>query len=301
MSHAGAVSAAPAPANMTSRSPLHDSPRMSLRRSRSNASPRIDRERDDPRPPNALLMLLEGRAPIEFFSLFAALPWLARLPRGDGHPVLVFPGMAASDITTVPLRRYLNSLGYVTQAWGQGLNFGPRPGVIARSADDLRALADKHGQPVSLIGWSLGGLYARELAKLHPTLTRCVVTLGTPFTGHPKATNAWRVYELLSRSKVGDAELMAEIRKPPPVPTTSIYSRSDGIVSWRCSLNDPGPLVENIEVPASHVGMGTNPLVLYAVADRLAQPIGQWRRFDVSGARRWFFRTALPDAMATAG
>jgi len=246
-------------------------------------------------------MLLEGRAPIEFFSLFAALPWLTRLPRGDGHPVMVFPGMAASDITTVPLRRYLASLGYVTQAWGQGLNFGPRPGVLERCGDDIRALADKHGQPVSLIGWSLGGLYARELAKLHPTETRCVITLGTPFTGHPKATNAWRIYELLSRSKVGDAELMAEIRKPPPVPTTSIFSRSDGIVSWRCSLNDPGPLVENIEVPASHVGMGTNPLVLYAVVDRLAQPIGQWRRFDVSGARRWFFRTALPDAMATAG
>jgi len=274
---------------------------MSLRRSRSNARSRVDAGRDDPRPPNAILMLLEGRAPIEFFSLFAALPWLARLPRGDGHPVIVFPGMAASDITTVPLRRYLASLGYDTQAWGQGLNFGPRPGVLERCADDIRALADKRGQPVSLIGWSLGGLYARELAKLHPTETRCVITLGTPFTGHPKATNAWRLYELLSRSKVGDAELMAEIRKPPPVPTTSIYSRSDGIVSWRCSLNDAGPLVENIEVPASHVGMGTNPLVLYAVADRLAQPIGQWRRFDVSGARRWFFRTALPEAMATAG
>jgi pimeloyl-ACP methyl ester carboxylesterase len=246
-------------------------------------------------------MLLEGRAPIEFLSMFAALPWLARLPRGDGHPVLVFPGMGASDVTTVPLRRYLAGLGYVAQAWGQGLNFGPRPGVLERSADDIRALADKHGQPVSLIGWSLGGIYARELAKLHPAETRCVITLGTPFTGHPKATNAWRIYELLSRSKIGDAELMAEIRKPPALPTTSIFSRSDGIVSWRCSLNDAGPLVENIEVPASHVGMGANPLVMYAVADRLAQPIGQWRRFDVSGARRWFFRTALPDAMATAG
>jgi hypothetical protein len=85
------------------------------------------------------------------------------------------------------------------------------------------------------------------------------------------------------------------------VPTTSIYSRSDGIVSWRCSLNDDGPLVENIEVPASHVGMGANPLVLFAVADRLAQPIGRWQRFDVSGARRWFFRTARPEAVATAG
>jgi pimeloyl-ACP methyl ester carboxylesterase len=154
---------------------------------------------------------------------------------------------------------------------------------------------------VSLIGWSLGGIYARELAKLHPALARCVVTLGTPFTGHPKATNAWRIYELLSGSKVGDAALMEQIRTPPPVPTTSIYSRSDGIVSWRCSLNEPGALVENIEVPASHVGMGANPFVLYAVADRLAQPIGRWQPFEVSGARRWFFRTALPEAMATAG
>ena len=267
---------------------------MSLRRSRSNAVPRVGRDRDDPRPPNALLLLLEGRAPLEFLSLFAALPWLARLPRGDGHPVMVFPGMAASDVTTLPLRRYLAGLGYVTRAWGQGLNFGPRPGVLERCADDIRALADKHGEPVSLIGWSLGGIYARELAKLHPTESRCVITLGTPFTGHPKATNAWRIYELLSRSKVGDAELMAEIRKPPPVPTTSIFSRSDGIVSWRCSLNEAGPQTENIEVHASHTGMGMNPLALYAVADRLAQPPQQWRHFDARGARRWFFRNPTP-------
>lgn len=300
MIHASFAAAQPPPANMTSPSRSFDPSRMHLRRSRSNASPRVGRDRD-PRPPNALLMLLEGRAPIEFVALFAALPWLARLPRGDGHPVLVFPGMGASDVTTVPLRRYLNRLGYITQAWGQGLNFGPRPGVLERSAEDIRALAETHQQPVSLVGWSLGGIYARELAKLHPTLTRCVVTLGTPFTGHPKATNAWRIYELLSRSKIGDVDLMAEIRKPPPVPTTSIYSRSDGIVSWRCSLNDPSPLAENIEVPASHVGMGTNPLALYAVADRLAQPIGHWQRFDISGARRLFFRTALPEAVATAG
>jgi pimeloyl-ACP methyl ester carboxylesterase len=274
---------------------------MPLRRHRSMPSRWPPHEGADARAPNALLMLLEGRAPMEFFSLVAALPWLARLPRGDGHPVLVFPGMGASDITTVPLRRCLQALGYVTQAWGQGFNFGPRPGVIERSADDLRALAEAHGQPVSLIGWSLGGIYARELAKMHPSLARCVITLGTPFTGHPKATNAWRIYELLSRSKVGDADVMAEIRKPPPVPTTSIYSRTDGVVAWRCSLNDPGPLVENIEVPASHVGMGMNPLALYAVADRLAQPVGRWQPFDVSGARRLFFRTAHPDAVAAAG
>jgi pimeloyl-ACP methyl ester carboxylesterase len=260
-------------------------------------APRHDQER----APSAFLMLLEGRAPAEFAALVAALPWLSRLPRGDGHPVLVFPGMGASDVTTLPLRRFLQGLGYVTQAWGQGLNFGPRPGVIERSAADLRALAERHGQPVSLIGWSLGGIYARELAKRHPAESRCVVTLGTPFTGHPRATNAWRIYELLTGSKVGDESMMAEIRKAPPVPTTSIYSRTDGIVSWRCSLNEPGPLVENIEVHASHVGMGMNPLALYAVADRLAQPIGEWRSFDASGARRWFFRTGLPATAAAAG
>ena len=243
-------------------------------------------------------MLLEGRAPMEYFSLLAALPWLVRVPRGDGHPVMVFPGMAAGDLSTIPLRRYLRSLGYVAEAWRQGLNFGPRPGVLERAGDDLRTLAQRHGQPVSLVGWSLGGIYARELAKMHPSLTRCVVTLGTPFAGHPKATNAWRVYELLSRSKVGDPDEMARVRTPPPLPTTSIYSRSDGIVAWRCSVDEPGPLVENIEVPASHFGLGANPLALYAVADRLGQPAGRWRPFDAGGARRFFFRTAHPEAPA---
>ena len=254
--------------------------------------------RADPRPPGALLMLLEGRAPMEFFSLFAALPWLWRVRRGDGHPAIVFPGMGTSDIATLALRRYLRRLGYVTQAWGQGLNLGPRPGVIERAADDLRRLADRHGRPVSLVGWSLGGIYARELAKMHPDETRCVVTLGTPFAGHPKSTNVWRIYELLAHSKVGDPALMARIGTPPPMPTTSIYSRSDGVVAWRSCINAPGPLSENIEVPTSHLGMGANPLVLYAVADRLAQPIGAWRPFELAGARRLFFRTAHPDASA---
>ncbi|MEO6897569.1 MAG: alpha/beta hydrolase [Caldimonas sp.] len=253
------------------------------------------------RAPGALLLLLEGRAPMELASLVASWPWMRRLPRGDGHPVLVFPGMGANDTTTVPLRRFLRELGYATSAWGQGLNVGPRPGVLERAADDLRALAEQHGQPVSLVGWSLGGIYARELAKLHPGQVRSVITLGTPFTGHPKATNAWRIYELLSRSKIGDGDGMARIRGEPPVPTTSIFSRSDGIVSWHCSLNAPSPIAENIEVPASHVGLGMNPLALYAVADRLAQPIGEWKPFDVSGVRRCFFRIGATESTPAAG
>ena len=246
-------------------------------------------------------MLLEGRAPLEYASMIAAMPWLRGLARGDGHPVMVFPGMAANDLTTLPLRRFLRSLGYVTQACGQGLNLGPRSGVLDRCANDIRALADRTGEPVSLIGWSLGGIYAREMAKPLADVTRCVITLGTPFTGHPRATNAWRLYEWFTGTRVGDPALMAQIRCPPPVPTTSIYSRSDGVVAWRCSVNEPGRMVENIEVPASHVGMGMNPLALYAVADRLAQPLGHWQRFDASGVRRWFFRTDAGDALAAAG
>ena len=252
---------------------------------------------NDLRPPNAFLLMLEGRVFWELGAMLAATPWLRRLPKGDGHPVLVFPGMGANDVTTVPLRNFLSGLGYVTQAWGQGFNFGPRDGVLERCAADVRALSEKHGQPVSLVGWSLGGLYARETAKALPDHTRCVVTLGTPFGGQPRATNAWRIFEMLSGHKAHDPAMIARLRTPPPLPTTSIYSRTDGIVAWQCSLNVPGPQVENIEVHASHIGMGMNPLALYAIADRLAQPLGGWRPFDPSGARRWFFQTGVnPDA-----
>jgi hypothetical protein len=139
------------------------------------------------------------------------------------------------------------------------------------------------------------------MAKELPKHARSVITLGTPFSGHPRATNAWRIFEMLSGQSADDPTLIERLRTPPPVPTTSIYSRTDGIVSWQCSLNEPGALTENVEVHASHTGMGMNPLALYAVADRLSQPPGQWRHFDASGARRWFFQGAPPnDATKTA-
>jgi pimeloyl-ACP methyl ester carboxylesterase len=241
--------------------------------------------------PNLFLMMMEARAPWEFAAMIASAPWLRKLPAGDGHPVLVFPGLGANDLTTAPLRRVLDDLGYVTHPWGQGFNFGPRKGVLERASADVRAMFKRHAKPVSLIGWSLGGIYARELAKELPEHARCVITLGTPFTGHPRATNAWRFFELVSGHSIDDPTMIEQIRKTPPVPTTSIYSKTDGIVAWQCSVNEPGPLVENIEVHASHIGMGMNPLALYAVADRLAQPPGRWTHFDPSGARRWFFRT----------
>lgn len=240
--------------------------------------------------PGPWRLLLEARAPWEYAAMVAAAPWLKRLPAGDGHPVLVFPGLGASDFTTLPLRNFLRERGYSPYAWKQGFNFGPRHGVLDACREQLHQVATRHGERVSLIGWSLGGLYARELAKEQPGNARCVITLGTPFVAHPRATNAWRFYELVSGQSTHDAELIEQLRGTPPCPTTSIYSRTDGVVAWQCSLNPAEPRAENIEVHASHLGMGMNPLALYAIADRLAQDPQAWKRFDVKGARRWFYK-----------
>ena len=252
---------------------------------------RLRNQQDKVRAPNALLMMLEGRAPWEYAALIAARPWLRKLPAGDGHPVLVFPGLGAHDFTTLPLRHFLEERGYVPYPWKQGFNFGPRDGVLQGCRDQAETIYQRHQRPMSIIGWSLGGVYARELAKEMPDRTRCVITLGTPFAGHPRATNAWRFYELMSGKSVEDEAVIAQVREAPPVPTTSIYSRSDGIVAWQCSVNEEGPLAENVALHASHVGMGMNPLAMYVIADRLAQPSGEWKHFDASGARRWFFQT----------
>jgi hypothetical protein len=252
---------------------------------------------DEPAPheikaPSALLLLLEGRAPWEFGATLAAESILKGAPAGDGHPVLVFPGLAANDMTTAPLRKFLRRRGYEPHGWNFGFNLGPRRGVLRGCVEHVRELHEHTGRRVSLIGWSLGGLYAREIAKQVPELVRCVITLGTPFAGHPKATNAWRLYEWISASKVDDLKVHGQLRVPPPVPTTSIYSKTDGVVAWRCSVNPPAPQAENIEIRASHFGMGGNPAALYAIADRLAQPEGAWKPFDRSGARKWFYKAA---------
>jgi pimeloyl-ACP methyl ester carboxylesterase len=251
------------------------------------------------RAPGPLLMLLEARAPWEAAALAMATPWLSRLPAGDGHPVLVFPGLGASDLTTLPLRRFLRQRGHWVHAWRQGLNLGPRGGVLHECRNRLRHLADRHGRKVSLIGWSLGGVYARELAKESPDLVRCVITLGSPFAGHPRHTHGWRIYQWVSGHSMHDDEpLRRQLRQTPPVPTTSIFSRTDGVVAWHCSINETSPHSENIEISASHVGMGMNPLALYLVADRLREDPQAWRRFDISGARRWFYRHAQGQAPA---
>jgi pimeloyl-ACP methyl ester carboxylesterase len=153
-------------------------------------------------------------------------------------------------------------------------NFGPRAGVLARARSGLQDLCESSGDQVSLIGWSLGGVHARELAKEFPQFVRCVITLGTPFAGQPKSTNAWRVYELASGRNIEREAQQYEL------PTTSIWSRSDGIGAWQGSVQQPDHArTENIEVVASHLGLGLKPSAWWAVADRLAQPRDGWQPF----------------------
>jgi pimeloyl-ACP methyl ester carboxylesterase len=153
--------------------------------------------------------------------------------------------------------------------------------------DLVRELNDAHGRKVSLVGWSLGGLYARQLAKMMPERVRSVITLGSPFAAGPKATNAWRVYEMASgrRAEEEDARFGGSLSGTPPVPTTAIFSRTDGICAWQGCREKASAMSESIEVESSHCGMGHHPAAVYAVADRLAQREGEWAPFDRSGWR----------------
>ena len=239
-------------------------------------------------PPDRWLMLAEGRAFTEYALGVAAAPLTLRWPRGDGHPVMTLPGLGGSDRSMRLMRRLLRSLGYFAHGWKQGLNRG-RPEAEDGLLTRVRSLYRRHGRPISLVGWSMGGLYAREVAKRAPEAVRQVITLAAPFTGHPFASNALTAYRWLSRRPAAIEPRWFTLRVPPPVPTTSIYSRSDGVVHWRCTLNAPHPRTENIRVEASHFGMGHNPLVLFAIADRLAQPSDQWRPFQPEGLARHLF------------
>jgi len=232
------------------------------------------------------------RAPWEFGASLAALPILMSAPRGDGHPVLVFPGLAASDLSTGPLRGYLKDRNYAPHRWQLGRNFGPRPGVLAGCEQLVHKLHERYGRKVSLIGWSLGGIYARETAKQVADKVRSVITLGTPFAGHPRATNAWQLYEFVSGEHVDNRRDWDEIKRAPPVPTTSIYSRTDGIVAWQSCVEPRGPQSESVEVGTSHCGMGHHPAALLVIANRLAQPDGAWRHFEPRGWSRLPFLAA---------
>lgn len=247
----------------------------------------------DSAPPHLALLMVEGqRAMLEGLTGRAAAPLLRRAPRGEEQPVLLLPGFTAGDGSTSVLRRYLARQGFRPHPWLQGRNVGPGNGVRARLAERLGELFGRYGQKVSIVGWSLGGVYARELAKAAPQQVRQVVTLGSPFADVARASNVSRLFDLLGRRDRGASrnEMAARLSRPPDLPSTSIYSKTDGVVHWRSCLEPDTDHTENIEVTGSHCGLGLNPLVLYAVAERLSQPEGGWRPFEYSGWHKALYR-----------
>jgi pimeloyl-ACP methyl ester carboxylesterase len=247
-------------------------------------------EEDDTTPgvraPAVWLQFLEQRVLFEIGAMAAASPYLRCLGRGDRHPVLVLPGFTAGDSSTVPLRWSLRGWGYWAHGWSLGSNMGPTASLITRLRERLELLYERHGCKVSIIGWSLGGMYARELARLHPEQVRMVITLGSPFrmVQGDRSAASWLADLVMPEFDTETTVLLRiaerEHTKPPvPVPTTAIYTRSDGVVRWHTCIDTVDATHENIEVRGSHSGLGFNPAVLYAVADRLIQLEDDWRPF----------------------
>jgi hypothetical protein len=234
------------------------------------------------------------RALAELNAFAHAVPLLQTLPRGDGHRVLVVPGFMGDDRSTAPLRWFLASRGYRAMPWRLGRNLGPTDEII----DGMEALLARYATPVqriSIVGWSLGGIFARELARSHAGVVRSVITLASPFqlhAGERDLTNAAEAYDAASvlHSPRADRFVPFEGRPPMPVPTTNIYSRADGVVPWESCVDVAGDRCENIEVPGSHAGLGHNPVVLALIADRLAQPDGSWHPYAATGCLRQLVR-----------
>ncbi len=244
------------------------------------------------RPSQALMIAELPRALFEGLTLGTAAPLLMSLPHGDGHPVLVLPGFMASDRSTEILRDFLERKRFTPEPWKLGRNLGPRGKTWDMMLGRVNEIHARSGRKVSLVGWSLGGVYAREIAKRRPDAVRQVITLGSPFGTGGRHSNTSRLYRSLNRDNQAALreQIAANLHLPPPVPSTAIYSKTDGIVPWRSCLEPETETTENIEVPGSHCGLGVNGFVLYAIAERLSQPIDQWRPFSKKGWRRAIYR-----------
>lgn len=243
----------------------------------------LGRRRGPLEPPPALLFALElPRALVEFGAFCAAAPALQLAPRGDGHAVLVLPGFTATDSSTAALRTYLRTLGYDAAGWGLGRNLGPTREALREMDGLVTRLTERHGGAVSIVGCSLGGVYARELARRRPRDVRLVVTLGSPYQlASPRQSRTSALYDRYTHLHVPADELPRAGRpaRALPVPATSIFTRTDGVVAPATCTEPPTERAETIEVQGSHSGLGHHPAAVYAIADRLAQPTGTWSPF----------------------
>lgn len=209
--------------------------------------------------------------------LMGAVPRLSVAPRGDGHPVVDIPGWRAPELSGAPLRGYLRSLGYDARGWGFGTNTGDPRRDVDRLARSVLDLVDEAGTAVSLIGWSLGGVIAREVARRHPQAVRRVITYGTPVVGGPAYTTVARSYGHDAGAAADRVTRRLDAAAPIRVPLTVVFSKRDGIVSWQACIDRSSPDVEHVEVSSTHLGMGVDPDVWALVADRLAAGGGRRR------------------------
>ena len=233
-------------------------------------------------PPLRHFLAEPARGLVNLATLPLATPWLATAPRGDGHGVLVLPGLLASDMSTAPMRRFLRRLGYDVCGWDLGRNLGPTDTVLDGLPQALAICAERSGGPVTLIGWSLGGIFAREMAREDPGNVRQVITLGSPFAQNDlrrsRADGAY--YRRSHLHAIGDrVPTREQVAEPIGVPQVAVYSRHDGIVSWRNCIGPATGQHENVEVRCSHLGFGVDPATLWLIADRLAVPPAGRPRF----------------------
>lgn len=221
--------------------------------------------------PSAALLAAELRVFLAWPTFGARTLLVRGLPRGDGHPVIVVPGFGSSDFSTRPLRRALTRLGYHTYGWELGRNMGMRRTVSTGLPALLERVTSLHDANASLIGWSLGGVYVRELARRHPDSVRRVFSLGSPISGNPAANNVDALFRWMNRGQPAKLDLAGFEQRSiaPPVPCVAIHSKTDGIVAWQSARELEAPNTENVEVRGSHLGYGFSPDVLRAIAARL--------------------------------
>jgi pimeloyl-ACP methyl ester carboxylesterase len=221
------------------------------------------------RPPPVTRLAWEALTGRELARLLIAAPSLLGGPRGT-TTVVVLPGFRAGDASTFPLREFLRRLGHTVEGWGLGVNRGDVPALMPRVAQQVADVARRHGEPLHLIGQSLGGVLAREAARDRPEAVAQVITLGSPVVGGPSYTRVAMAYpeRRLAESRRGIAQ---RNRTPIRVPITAVYSRRDGIVAWEACIDRANPHVEHVEVGSSHFGMALDLTVWHLVAERLAQ------------------------------
>jgi pimeloyl-ACP methyl ester carboxylesterase len=231
--------------------------------------------------PSRLALALESRVFAELSAFYRVAPLLGMGRRGDGHPALVLPGFATSDQATAPLRAALRRAGFQAHGWELGSNRGSSSQTVERTTAHLCSLCERSGQPVSIIGHSAGGMLGRAIARRTPELVRQVITVGSPFRfrrGDRSTVSA--IAELVRdpNARPLSKRPREEHRPPLPVPTTAIYSRSDGIVDWRSCIEAVGDHRENVEVRSSHAGLMHHPAVLVVILDRCPSVPASGRR-----------------------